>query len=155
VADRTTAPARSAVLRVQWTPDACSSTVNAPHDPALERPEAWHLVLDAACLQRLHDLDPGAKAGLVARVLRTYVQSLAKLLDQLASARASADAAALRHVAHTLKSSSASVGALALSELCAEVERQLRDGAAPPASQIDAMVREGERVLAALRPTTD
>ena len=31
-------------------------------------------------------------------------------------------------VAHTLKSSSASVGALALSALCAEVERELRDG---------------------------
>jgi HPt (histidine-containing phosphotransfer) domain-containing protein len=136
--------------------------VNAPHDPALERPaspqrtEVWHTVLDSACLERLHDLDPNGQGGLVARVMRTYVQSLAKLLDQLALARTSGDPAALRHVAHTLKSSSASVGALALSELCGDVERGLRDGGTPPhAAQIDAMAREGERVLAALRSTTD
>ena len=136
--------------------------MNAPHDPALERPASpqgtavWHTVLDAACLERLHELDPSGQGGLVARVMRTYVQSLAKLLDQLALARTTGDPAALRHVAHTLKSSSASVGALALSELCGEVERGLRDGGTPPqAAQIDAMAREGERVLAALRSTTD
>ena len=58
--------------------------MNAPHDPALEKPEqpdAWHAVLDAACLQRLRDLDPSGQAGLVARVIRTSVQSLAKLME--------------------------------------------------------------------------
>lgn len=152
--DRTTAPARNAVLQVQWAFGACSITVNAPHDPAIERSTAWHTVLDAACLQRLHDLDPGGQGGLVARVIRTYMQSLARLLDQLTQARASRDPAALRHVAHTLKSSSASVGALALAELCGDVERRLRDGdAASLDAQVDAMSCEGERVLAALRST--
>lgn len=133
-----------------------SNTVNAPQDPVISLPEAWHSVLDAACLQRLRDLDPSGQSGLVARVIRTYVQSLAKLLDQLAQARAAADPVALRHVAHTLKSSSASVGALALAELCGDVERRLRDGStetpASLASQVEAMAREGERMLAALRP---
>ena len=133
--------------------------MNAPHDPALEKPEqpdAWHAVLDAACLQRLRDLDPSGQAGLVARVIRTYVQSLAKLIDQLTLARSTDDRTAMRHVAHTLKSSSASVGALVLAELCSDVERRLREGdASPPTEQLDAMAREGARLLAALRPTMD
>lgn len=110
-------------------------------------------VLDRACLDRLRELDPSGQGGLVARVLATYTQSLAKLLDQLAAARADADRSRLRHVAHTLKSSSASVGALTLSGLCADVERRLRDGeTAGMEAQVDALAREGRQVLAALRP---
>jgi HPt (histidine-containing phosphotransfer) domain-containing protein len=59
----------------------------------------------------------------------------------------------MRHVAHTLKSSAASVGALELSRLCAEIERRIRqddtDGLDP---LLDGMVAESERVLAALKP---
>lgn len=110
-------------------------------------------VLDRACLDRLRELDPSGQGGLLARVLATYTQSLGKLLDQLDAARAGADAARLRHVAHTLKSSSASVGALTLSGLCADVERRVRDGeTAGLEGQLDALGREGKRVLSALRP---
>jgi HPt (histidine-containing phosphotransfer) domain-containing protein len=130
--------------------------VNASHESALQRPDPWHAVLDAACLQRLRELDPGGQAGLVARVIGTYVQSLAKLLEQLTQARAAGDSATLRHVAHTLKSSSASVGALVLAQVCAEVERRLREGdGLPPAEQVEAMAREAERLLAALRGPSD
>jgi HPt (histidine-containing phosphotransfer) domain-containing protein len=111
-------------------------------------------VLDAQALAKLHELDPGGKGGLVQRVLTTYTHSLARLLAQLHAARAGADPQALRHVAHTLKSSSASVGALQLSALCADIERRLREGQTDGlAAQLDAMSQEGERVLAALRDT--
>jgi histidine phosphotransfer protein HptB len=127
--------------------------VNAPSVTALPLPSDWQLVLDADCVMRLRELDPDGQGGLVARVIRTYAMSLAKLLEQLAQARAAGDAVALRHVAHTLKSSSASVGALALSALCADIERRLRDLPGEDlAPQLDALAREGERVLAALRP---
>ncbi len=108
-------------------------------------------VLDAAALGRLRELDPSGKAGLLSRVLDTYAQSLERLLLQLRAARAASDAAAIRHVAHTLKSSSASVGALDLSSLCADVEARLRDeGLQGLSSQLDNLVAEGERVLAGL-----
>ena len=111
-------------------------------------------VLDAQALARLQELDPGGKAGLLARVLATYIQSLQRLLEQWRSARAGADAQGLRHVAHTLKSSSASVGALKLSALCADIERRLREGATQGLdAELDALSNEGERVLAALSPT--
>lgn len=108
-------------------------------------------VLDAEALARLRDLDPGGKAGLLARVLATYTQSLQRLLGQLQAGRDEGDTQAQRHVAHTLKSSSASVGALALSALCAEVERRLRDGPMDGLdTQLDLLASEGQRVLAAL-----
>lgn len=119
---------------------------------AAAAPGAWEQVLDHACIERLRELDPGGKGGLVARVLNTYKQSLAKMLDQLAAAREGADLSRVRHVAHTLKSSSASVGALQLSALCADVESNVRDGPAPDLdAQLDALAQEAVRVLAALR----
>jgi hypothetical protein len=85
-------------------------------------------VLDAACMAELRALDPDGKAQLVKRVLATYQVSLAKLVDQLRTARADSAWDQVSRVAHTLKSSSASIGALALSGLCAEIERLLRAG---------------------------
>lgn len=108
-------------------------------------------VLDADALARLCELDPEGKAGLLERVLTAYTQSLQRLLGQLQAARAEADVQAQRHVAHTLKSSSASVGALGLSALCAGVERRLRDGLLDGVdADLDELASEGRRVLAAL-----
>jgi HPt (histidine-containing phosphotransfer) domain-containing protein len=106
-------------------------------------------VLDPKALAKLQELDPSGSSGLVARVLATYAQSLQRQLLNLQAARRDADAQGQRHVAHTLKSSSASVGALAL---CAEVEQRLREGQSLDLSgRLDALAAEAERVLAALR----
>jgi histidine phosphotransfer protein HptB len=109
-------------------------------------------VLDAQALARLAALDPGGAAGLVRRVLGTYRVSLGRLLEQLQLARSELDLQGQRHVAHTLKSSSASVGALALSALCAEAEGRLRDGAGSESlgPLLDALAAEGRRLLTAL-----
>jgi PAS domain S-box-containing protein len=110
-------------------------------------------VLDAQALDRLRELDPTGANGLLQRVLKAFDTSLQRLLQQLHDARHPNDHAAMRHVAHTLKSSAASVGALELSRLCAEIERRIRqddtDGLDP---LLDGMVAESERVLAALKP---
>lgn len=113
-------------------------------------------VLDAEALARLAALDPSGAAGLVRRVLATYHQSLARLLEQLQLARGEFDLQGQRHVAHTLKSSSASVGALALAALCAEAEGRLREGAMAGNegldAVLDALTAEGRRLLWALDP---
>jgi HPt (histidine-containing phosphotransfer) domain-containing protein len=108
-------------------------------------------VLDADAVARLTALDPDGAAGLLERVLSTYAQSLERLLGQLRVARGDNDANGQRHVAHTLKSSSASVGALALSVLCADVERRLREGQMTGIdAELDSLASEGQRVLAGL-----
>jgi len=85
-------------------------------------------VLDAACMAELRALDPDGTAQLVKRVLVTYQASLTRLVEQLRSAHADGAWDQVSRVAHTLKSSSASIGALALSALCADIERLLRAG---------------------------
>jgi len=126
--------------------------MSEPSDALLSARLSAAGVLDAQALARLQELDPGDKAGLVARVLTTYAQSLQRLLEQLRVARQDADAQGQRHVVHTLKSSSASVGALKLSALCADLEHRLREGLTLGLEgPLDDLCAEGERVLAALR----
>lgn len=84
--------------------------------------------LDETALARLRELDPDGHHGVLPRVLTAFESSLARLLDQLQEQQAVADAQAVAALAHTLKSSSASVGALALATACAQVESRLREG---------------------------
>jgi histidine phosphotransfer protein HptB len=84
--------------------------------------------LDAVALARLRELDPDGRHGVVTRVLTAFETSLARMTSQLQAERGDVgDAGVVATVAHTLKSSAASVGALELSRLCAEVERRLRE----------------------------
>jgi histidine phosphotransfer protein HptB len=111
-----------------------------------------HAVLDAAALARLSELDPTGNGTLLQRVLKTYAASLERSRNELARARQPLQPDAVRHLAHTLKSSSASVGALALSALCAQVEQQVR---LPQPGDInallDAMLAEMQRVDGAVQ----
>ena len=78
--------------------------------------------------------------------------SLQRLLPQAEQGLRDGDHPAVRHVAHTLKSSSASVGALELSRRCADIENRVRtqqhDGLA---ERVAALQAEGQRVLEAVR----
>ena len=77
-------------------------------------------------------------------------------MPQLRDARRAGDPAGIRHVAHTLKSSSASIGAVKLSQLCAEIEVKIRtDTVENIEPRIDAMCVEIEIVLQALKRLLD
>ncbi len=110
-------------------------------------------VLDADALARLRELDPNGKTHLVERVLKAFETSSTRLAAQFKEARERDDMQGIRHVAHTLKSSSASIGALALARICAEIESSIRDQAlAGLSSRLDAMDRELAAVLQAVTP---
>jgi HPt (histidine-containing phosphotransfer) domain-containing protein len=111
-----------------------------------------HAVLDATALARLSELDPTGNGTLVQRVLATYATSLERTRNELVRARQPLQPDALRHLAHTLKSSSASVGALALSALCAQVEQHVRmPEPGDVDSLLDAMLAEMQRVSGAVQ----
>ena len=108
-------------------------------------------VLDAVALARLEELDPTRANDLLGRVLKAFQSSAARLMPQLETARRAGDNATVRMVAHTLKSSSASIGALALSARCAQVETLIRlDTADELPAAIDAMVATMDDVLRAI-----
>ena len=108
-------------------------------------------VLDSAALAGLRELDPHGLNRLLERVVRAFQNSLDRLMPQLLEAQSRRDPAGMRHVAHTLKSSSASIGALRLSALCAQLETAVRGGATEGLdAQIDALRAEVEAVRPAL-----
>lgn len=80
------------------------------------------LVLDAGALARLAELDPNGESQLLQRVMKTFLTSAARLSGQLEAGRASGDRAAIRLVAHTLKSSAGYIGALQLARCCVGLE---------------------------------
>jgi HPt (histidine-containing phosphotransfer) domain-containing protein len=110
-------------------------------------------VLDPEALGRLRELDPDGQSRLLSRVAGAFGTSVARLLPQMRTALEARDMAAIRHVAHTLKSSSASIGAVKLSRLCADIESMSREGrfeGLPDA--IAAFNSEVTTVLDALKP---
>lgn len=119
----------------------------APETPAL----------DADTLARLkRDLDPEGRHDIVPRVLRTYEASLQSMTQRLEEIRGSGDLEALRQVAHKMKSSSASVGALPLAGVCTEVERSVREGRPLDMPRaVETLLAEGRRALAAVRAMLD
>ncbi len=93
--------------------------------------------IDPRALTRVLDMAGGDRTFVV-EIIDEYLADSSRLLASLREA--SGDE--LRRAAHSLKSTSASVGAVRLAELCAEVERA---GADP------AVVGEVEREHAAVR----
>jgi HPt (histidine-containing phosphotransfer) domain-containing protein len=111
--------------RQPWAASSGDAPGAAHGEPAGARPAATS-VLDPQALARLAELDPSGANRLLERVLTAFQASVTRLRPQLAAARATDDRAAIRLVAHTLKSSSASIGALRLSQLCAQIETMIR-----------------------------
>jgi hypothetical protein len=114
-------------------------------------PDVPPATLDAAALARLRELDPDGRHGVVLRVLAAFETSLGRMLGQLRTELDAGDPAVVAGIAHTLKSSSASVGALALSASCAEIERRLREKAAGDLrADVQRLLAEGEAALHAV-----
>src|SRR5262249_20243707 len=78
--------------------------------------------LDPKPLEALRALQHTGGSDVLGKVLRTYLRSAPPLSTARREAVAGGEAAAVRQAAHSLKSSSAQVGALALSAHCKELE---------------------------------
>jgi HPt (histidine-containing phosphotransfer) domain-containing protein len=124
--------------------------VSAPADTAVSAP--LEELFDAEALRRLRELDPRGDNRLLERVAKAFETSVGRLLPQLDEAFKMNDRAAIMHVAHTLKSSSASIGALKLSHMCAEIETMIRRQTGDDlSSRIREVPIEADRVLHGLR----
>jgi signal transduction histidine kinase/CheY-like chemotaxis protein/HPt (histidine-containing phosphotransfer) domain-containing protein len=78
--------------------------------------------IDHKVLGTLRSLRRGGTPNLLHKVLPLYLTSAPQLLDTMRDAVACCDALALQQAAHSLKSSSANVGALQLAAFCKEME---------------------------------
>jgi PAS domain S-box-containing protein len=110
--------------------------------------------LDPSVLASLRELDDDGTGGLVERLVRTYVDSSTQLVADLETALSGGPQEMLLRAAHTLKSSSANVGATRLSALARELEHAARAGETMRAPElVDAIVQEHACVLEVLSRT--
>lgn len=108
--------------------------------------------LDASIVEDLVDIMGDGFPELV----RIYLEETPRRVLQLRDAAAEGDADAIVACAHTLKSSSANLGATGLSELARRIEYDARGGMTGHLTPVaEATVLEFERVAAALRQLID
>ena len=98
------------------------------------------------------ELQDSAGADFVVELLDTFLEDAPKLLAELDSALARADAAGFRRAAHSLKSNSHTFGALALSALARDLELgDLATLGAQAEPKLAALALEYQRSADALR----
>jgi HPt (histidine-containing phosphotransfer) domain-containing protein len=79
-------------------------------------------VIDPVTLNDLYTVAGEDAMTLWLDLVHCYLADSPDLVQMLQTALEGEDRATMRHIAHTLKSSSASIGALPMSRLCAQVE---------------------------------
>ena len=84
-------------------------------------------LLDQAVVDELRD-SVGGDDGFVRELVETYVAEAGPSLRAIADAARTGDAAGIVRPAHTLKSTSASVGAMRMSAICRDLEAAGREG---------------------------
>ena len=124
-------PARAATAAADDYAQAAASETSARGEVVSEarpnRPPAF----DPSVVQALPMVADGSNRAFADRLLDMFSDNAIQILAAIAEASASGDATTLQRSAHTLKSSSATVGALALSEQARQLEMLLRHGDSP------------------------
>jgi two-component system, sensor histidine kinase and response regulator len=107
--------------------------------------------LDQKILENIRSLQKDGEPSLMDKIITIYLQTTPKLLQDLREAVAASDAQAMRKAAHSLKSSSANVGAMKLSDIFKDVEVIGRtgsiQGAAALLKEIESEFQQVEKSL--------
>jgi CheY-like chemotaxis protein len=118
----------------RWVPGSGSDSQCMEAAPiALEDPAAPKTpvstptrAIDPTVIELIRDMERRGSSRLLERLVATYISTAGKLVEKAAYALKVGDAAALQLAVHTLKSSSANLGAIELSRRFAALERLAR-----------------------------
>jgi len=109
----------------RWMPHQTSKQTQAAELAAAATAKAAE-VLDRQVLDQLSKVRTNGKPELLARVINLYLQESPKLVQKLKQAARAGNGPEMASCAHSLKSSSANVGAKVLSRYCEEIETSAR-----------------------------
>ena len=131
------------------TPDQPGS---ASADPALP----GQVGLDQTALDHIREAMPGDGKQLLGRVVRRYLDDSPRLIATLRKAAIRGDTDSLGRAAHSLKSSSATVGASGLAAQCRLIETAVREGRTLAwRTEVDNAQAAFDRVIPLLREEID
>jgi CheY-like chemotaxis protein len=122
-----------------WMPQAPSKQSEAAALAARATAKAAE-VLDRQVLDQLSKVRTNGKPELLARVINVYLAESPKLVQKLKQAAGARDAREIARCAHSLKSSSANVGAMMLSRYCEDIEASARRADTEEAAKILAKI---------------
>ena len=105
-----------------------------------ETPPISNEVIDQKALDNIRSLGSGNE--LLRKVLQAYLSTAPKLIEEYSRGLASGNVEQVHRAVHTLKSSSANVGAVRLSDLCKQIEAQVRAGHLDRAREQSAALRQ-------------
>ena len=111
----------------KWMPQGAAAAAPAPAgEPAARAAGKRGGVLDRQVLEQLGKVLTNGKPELLTRVINLYLVESPKLMHKLKQAAGASNAREIASSAHSLKSSSANVGAKALSRYCEDLEASAR-----------------------------
>jgi len=124
-----------------------TAATRLPHIPVKEPVQNDDNALDDTAIESLVALERRGNKGFFSRVLQSYMDETPRLLAELDRALRDNNAEAAKAAAHTLKSSSAQVGAERLSGLCEVMGNRLhRRECTSPGQLLERMEAEYEAV---------
>ncbi len=138
-------------LLERWVQARCAEATSAdtvhPGEVVVEGP-----VLDPAALDAIRELQRPGQPQLVARIVGAYHEESPRLLSELRRAAQAQDLDAIARAAHSLRSSSANLGAARIAVLCKQLESSARERQLAGAQALlAALENEYRKVSAALR----
>jgi len=136
------APAVAAPPATAGAPAEVQASTGAPEDS---------VTIDMKTLESMRPLQRPGQEDVVSRVLGLYLSTAPDMMKELLQAAEKGETVEVNRVAHSLKSSSAMVGALRLSELCKRLEARARQATAGEGMEgLREIEAEYGRVVAAL-----
>jgi HPt (histidine-containing phosphotransfer) domain-containing protein len=113
-------------------------------------------VLDERILKELRDLGGEDDPGLLAELIDIFLQDAPQRMSEISNGLKCGDLKIVERAAHTLKSSSANIGALGLSSVCRQMEQIARerksDGIQALVNQSQQMMKDVDSALRAYKP---
>jgi signal transduction histidine kinase/CheY-like chemotaxis protein len=136
---------------LSFSPEHPISSYVKNASPAAASPAARLAAVDFQALDRIRALQRENAPALLGKMIQNYLSHSPQLLQALHEAVARNDASALQKVAHSLKSSSATLGAATLAALCQDLETTARKHSLEKAAAVlSAATAEYETVREAL-----
>lgn len=101
-------------------------------------------ILDQTILDDLRELDRGGGGGFLRQIIGVFEEQAVEIVDDLKKAAAAEDETQLANLAHKLKGSARTVGAVELGDHCERLEHDARKGG------VDELQRRLDEVFASV-----
>lgn len=113
-------------------------------------------IIDPEAIENLRALDSEGADGFLREIIGIYLEDVPQRLAEIRSALAGADRALLTRSAHTVKGSSANVGAIEVRAIAERLEHRSKSEELPPlaavADELDAAFARAKAALASYVP---